>query len=72
VFRKLQETIEHPCRSRERFALTEKAISTPYALGDQPEVLSNTLSRSHRGARSAGERHRYPLLPKNRCRLRYR
>jgi condensin complex subunit 1 len=43
VFRKLQEAIEHPCRSRERFALAEQAISTPYALGDQPEVLSNTV-----------------------------
>ncbi|KAH9982965.1 hypothetical protein BGW80DRAFT_1441454 [Lactifluus volemus] len=43
VFRKLQEAIEHPCRSRERFALAEQAISTLYALGDQPEVLSNTV-----------------------------
>jgi condensin complex subunit 1 len=43
VFRKLQEAIEHPCCSRERLALAERAISTPYALGDQPEVLSNTL-----------------------------
>ncbi|KAH9976283.1 hypothetical protein BGW80DRAFT_1292429 [Lactifluus volemus] len=43
VFRKLQEAIEHPCRSRERFALAEQAISTACALGDQPEVLSNTL-----------------------------
>jgi len=43
VFRKLQEAIEHPCRSREWFALAEQAINTVYALGDQPEVLSNTI-----------------------------
>lgn len=46
VFRKLQEAIEHPCRSREWFALAEQAINTVYALGDQPEVLSNTLIKN--------------------------
>jgi hypothetical protein len=46
VFRKLQEAIEHPCRSREWFALTEQAINTVYALGDQPEVLSNTIIKN--------------------------
>ncbi|KAH9018706.1 non-SMC mitotic condensation complex subunit 1-domain-containing protein [Lactarius pseudohatsudake] len=46
VFRKLQEAIEHPCRSREWFALAEQAINTVYALGDRPEVLSNTIIRN--------------------------
>ena len=46
VFRKLQEAIEHPCRSREWFGLAEQAINTVYALGDQPEVLSNTIIKN--------------------------
>ena len=46
VFRKLQEAIEHPCRSREWFALAEQAINTVYALGDQPELLSNTIIKN--------------------------
>jgi len=46
VLRKLQEAIEHPCRSREWFALAEQAINTVYALGDQPEVLSNTIIKN--------------------------
>ncbi len=46
VFRKLQEAIEHPCRSPEWFALSEQAINTVYALGDRPEVLSNTITRN--------------------------
>jgi condensin complex subunit 1 len=46
VFRKLQEAIEHPCRSREWFALAEQAINTVYALGDQPEVLSNAIIKN--------------------------
>ena len=43
VFHKLQEAIEHPCCSREWFALGEQAISTIYAFGDQPELLSNAI-----------------------------
>lgn len=46
VFRKLQEAIEHPCRSREWFALAEQAINTVYALGDQPELFSNTIIKN--------------------------
>ncbi|KAH9963979.1 non-SMC mitotic condensation complex subunit 1 [Lactifluus volemus] len=45
VFRKLQEAIEHPCRSREWFALTEQTINTLFVLGDQPEVLIDTLMK---------------------------
>ena len=43
IFRKLQEGIEHPCRARDWFTLSEQAINTVYALGDRPEVLSNTI-----------------------------
>lgn len=46
IFRKLQEAIEHPCRSREWFALAEQAINTVYALGDQPELFSNTIIKN--------------------------
>ncbi|KAH9962322.1 hypothetical protein BGW80DRAFT_1463590 [Lactifluus volemus] len=64
VFRKLQEAIEHPCRSRERFALAEQAISTLYALGDQPEVLSNMVIKILSRRAFRGERDWYPLRPK--------
>jgi condensin complex subunit 1 len=60
VFRKLQEAIEHPCRSREWFALAEQAINTVYALGDQPEVLSNTLIKNL--TRRAFRRREKPVL----------
>jgi condensin complex subunit 1 len=43
VFRKLQQAIEHPCRPREWFVLAEQATNTVYALGNQPDILSDTL-----------------------------
>ena len=46
VFRKLQESIEHPCRSLKWFALAEQVINAVYTLGDQPEVLSNTIIKN--------------------------
>jgi condensin complex subunit 1 len=46
VFRKLQEANEHPCQSREWFALEKQAINTVYAQGDQPEILSNTAIKN--------------------------
>jgi condensin complex subunit 1 len=46
VFRKLQEANEHPCRSRDWFALAKQAINTVYAQGDQPEILSNTAIKN--------------------------
>jgi condensin complex subunit 1 len=49
VFPKLQEAIEHLCRSHEWFALAEQAINTVYPLGDQPDrpdVLSDTLIKT--------------------------
>ncbi|KAG6377328.1 non-SMC mitotic condensation complex subunit 1-domain-containing protein [Boletus reticuloceps] len=35
VFRKLQDAIEHPCRSKEWFGMAEQAINTIYALDYQ-------------------------------------
>ena len=61
VFRKLQEAIEHPCRSREWFALSEQAINTVYALGDRPEVLSNAIIRNL--TRRAFRRRERPPAP---------
>ncbi|KAJ6612245.1 non-SMC mitotic condensation complex subunit 1-domain-containing protein [Mycena sp. CBHHK59/15] len=43
IFHKLQEAVEHPCRSRDWFGLAEQAINTAYALGDHPDVLCNDL-----------------------------
>ncbi|KAJ7756752.1 non-SMC mitotic condensation complex subunit 1-domain-containing protein [Mycena maculata] len=43
IFRKLQEAVEHPSRSKEWFGLAEQAINTAYALGDHPDVLCNDL-----------------------------
>ncbi|KAF8623362.1 hypothetical protein AX17_007440 [Amanita inopinata Kibby_2008] len=43
IFRKLQEAIEHPCRSREWFGLAEQIINTVYALGAHPDVFCDDL-----------------------------
>ncbi|KAI0038666.1 hypothetical protein FA95DRAFT_1567609 [Auriscalpium vulgare] len=46
VFRKLQDAIEYPCRSRDWFGMAEQAINTVYALGDHPDVLSDSLIKN--------------------------
>jgi len=43
IFRKLQEAVEHPCRSREWFGLAEQVINTVYALGEHPDIFCNEL-----------------------------
>ena len=43
VFKKLQDAIEHPCRSKEWFGMAEQAINTIYALGDHPDELCNEV-----------------------------
>ena len=43
VFKKLQDAIEHPCRSKEWFGMAEQAINTIYALGDHPDELCNEI-----------------------------
>ncbi|KIL63463.1 hypothetical protein M378DRAFT_107274 [Amanita muscaria Koide BX008] len=43
IFRKLQEAVEQPCRSKEWFGLAEQAINTVYGLGEHPDVLCDDL-----------------------------
>ena len=46
IFRKLQEIILNPSRSKEWFGMAEQAINTIYGLGEHPDVLCNTLIKS--------------------------
>ncbi|KAG1861252.1 non-SMC mitotic condensation complex subunit 1-domain-containing protein [Suillus subluteus] len=46
IFRKLQNTIEHPCRSKDWFGMAEQAINTIYALGEHPDELCNNLIKN--------------------------
>lgn len=46
IFRKLQDAVEHPCRSKDWFGLAEQAINTIYALGEHPDVLCNDLIKN--------------------------
>ncbi|EDQ99009.1 mitotic chromosome condensation-related protein [Laccaria bicolor S238N-H82] len=43
IFRKLQDAVNHPCRSREWFGFAEQVINTVYALGEHPDVFCNEL-----------------------------
>ncbi|KIK92248.1 hypothetical protein PAXRUDRAFT_830137 [Paxillus rubicundulus Ve08.2h10] len=46
VFQKLQDAIEHPCRSKEWFGMAEQAINTIYALGEHPDELCGNLIKN--------------------------
>ncbi|OCH87806.1 hypothetical protein OBBRIDRAFT_889536 [Obba rivulosa] len=46
LFRKLQDAIEHPCRSREWFGMAEQAINTVYALANRPDALCDNLVKN--------------------------
>ena len=46
IFRKLQEAVENPCRSKEWFGMAEQAINTIYALGEHPDALCNTMIKN--------------------------
>ncbi|EMD38787.1 hypothetical protein CERSUDRAFT_133306 [Gelatoporia subvermispora B] len=46
LFRKLQDAIEHPCRSREWFGMAEQAINTVYALANRPDILCDSLIKN--------------------------
>src|SRR5262245_35895054 len=46
IFRRLQEAVEHPCRSKDWFGLAEQAINTIYALGEHPDILCNDMIRN--------------------------
>jgi len=46
IFRKLQDAVEHPCRSKDWFGMAEQAINTIYALGEHPDALCNTIIKN--------------------------
>ena len=46
LFRKLQDAIERPCRTKEWFGMAEQAINTVYALGERPDVLCTSLIKN--------------------------
>ncbi|GJJ15002.1 hypothetical protein Clacol_009273 [Clathrus columnatus] len=46
IFRKLQDMIEHPCRSKDWFGMAEQAINTIYLLGEHPDRLCNELIKN--------------------------
>ncbi len=46
LFKKLQETVERPCRSKEWFPMAEQAINTIYALGERPDLLCSSLIKN--------------------------
>ncbi|KAH9924065.1 non-SMC mitotic condensation complex subunit 1-domain-containing protein [Fomitopsis serialis] len=46
LFRKLQDAIEHPTRSKDWFSMTEQAINTIYALGERPDVVCDTIIKN--------------------------
>jgi condensin complex subunit 1 len=46
IFRRLQQAIEHPCRSTDWFGMAEQAINTIYALAEKPDQLCDAIIRS--------------------------
>ena len=46
VFRRLQQAIEHPCRSTDWFGMAEQAINTIYALAEKPDQLCDAIIRN--------------------------
>ena len=46
LFRKLQDAIEHPTRSKDWFGMAEQAINTIYALGERPDVICDKIIRN--------------------------
>ena len=46
LFRKLQDAIERPCRTKEWFPMAEQAINTIYALGERPDLLCGKLIKN--------------------------
>ncbi|KAF8342559.1 non-SMC mitotic condensation complex subunit 1-domain-containing protein [Cantharellus anzutake] len=47
MFRKIKETVEHPCTSKDWFGMAEQAINTVYLLGEQPDALCGDLIKSY-------------------------
>ncbi|KAI0816821.1 non-SMC mitotic condensation complex subunit 1-domain-containing protein [Trametes gibbosa] len=46
LFRKLQDAVERPCRTKEWFPMAEQAINTVYALGERPDVLCGSVIKN--------------------------
>lgn len=46
LFRKLQDAIEHPTRSKDWFSMAEQAINTIYALGERPDIVCDKIIRN--------------------------
>lgn len=46
LFKKLQEAIEHPCRSKDWFGMAEQAINTVYALAERPDIFCDSLIKN--------------------------
>lgn len=46
IFRKLQDAILQPSRSKEWFGMAEQAINTIYALGEHPDTLCNDIIKN--------------------------
>ena len=46
IFRKLQQTVEHPSRSTDWFGMAEQAINAIYALAEKPEQLCDAIIRN--------------------------
>ncbi|KAG8878535.1 Condensin complex subunit [Tulasnella sp. 332] len=46
LFQKLQDAVEHHCRSTDWFGMAEQAINTIYLLGEQPDALCTALIRN--------------------------
>lgn len=66
LFRKLQDAIEHPTRSKDWFGMAEQAINTIYALGERPDVVCDKIIRNlTRRAFASQPRAKTPPPPKN-------
>ncbi|KDQ09126.1 hypothetical protein BOTBODRAFT_179302 [Botryobasidium botryosum FD-172 SS1] len=46
IFSRLRDAIEHPCQSKDWFGMAEQAINTIYLLGEQPDILCNSLIKN--------------------------
>ena len=46
LFRKLQDAIERPCRTKEWFPMAEQAINTIYTLAERPDIICANLIKN--------------------------
>lgn len=64
IFRRLQQAIEHPCRSTDWFGMAEQAINTIYALAEKPDQLCDAIIRNLT-RRAFGKKDATPADPPN-------